>query len=315
VSVHTTDREVAHSQLTKIFAEHDLEVSHDNRLDFNLEVVPSESFVLGRMGFGVEISFEAPPMESSYQINIPLRGSAVLTQRGRRTAASAGRSGIVMGPLWPVSYRWDEFSSQFAIKLPRRRLEAHAARLFGLNRVDAIEFEPTFDLTTAAGQAVMATVNFAFAELARPGGLATIPSARDEFESSMMTQLLSVIPSQYTPMVNRAGAGPTDRIVRDVIDYIERNPAAVRETADLVQLSGLPPRALQSAFREHVGVAPMAFVRGARLDRVRQDLLNGRGSVSEVASTWGFYHLGHFARHYRQRFGVSPSETLHSCTV
>ncbi|WP_420820345.1 helix-turn-helix domain-containing protein [Rhodococcus jostii] len=34
-----------------------------------------------------------------------------------------------------------------------------------------------------------------------------------------------------------------------------------------------------------------------------------RRSINEVAATWGFHPSGHFARHYRTRFGVSPSET------
>lgn len=310
MNMRTTDPDVAHSELTKIYVEHDLKVSHDDRLDFALDLVPSESIVLGRIGFGVEICLEAPPMESAYQVNIPLRGTCVLAQRGRRSTAAAGREGIVMDPVTSVSYRWDENSTQLAIKLPRGRLEAHAARLAGISRPGTIEFEPSFDLTTAGGQAVLATVNFAFAELARPGGLEAIPSARDGLESLLMTQLLSVVPNQYTPLLNQPGGTATDRTVRDLVERIKRDPAAVRETADLVAMSGLSPRALQLAFREQVGVSPITFVREVRLDRVHQDLLNGRGSVSEVAATWGFHHPGHFARHYRTRFGVSPSKTL-----
>ncbi|MCG3754025.1 AraC family transcriptional regulator [Amycolatopsis sp. Poz14] len=312
LAVRTADPQIAHAELQKLFVEHELQVSRDGRLDFTLDVVPSESFVFGRMGFGVEICFEAPPMESAYQINIPLRGTCVLDQHGRKCTAEAGRQGVVMDPVAPVSYRWDEVSRQFATKLPRQRFEAHAARLVGASRAETIEFEPCFDLTSEAGQSVMATMDFVFAELSRPGGLAAIPSARSELESLLMTQLLAVVPNQYTPMLNQPGGSGADRAVRDLVDRIERDPAAVRDTADLVAMSGLAPRALQLAFREHVGTGPMAFVRGVRLDRVRHDLLNGRGSVTEVAATWGFHHPGHFARHYRERFGVSPSETLRS---
>jgi len=48
-----------------------------------------------------------------------------------------------------------------------------------------------------------------------------------------------------------------------------------------------------------------------RLDRVRTDLSMGRSeSVSASAARWGLFHLGRFARQYREKFGELPSETL-----
>ena len=37
-------------------------------------------------------------------------------------------------------------------------------------------------------------------------------------------------------------------------------------------------------------------------------------SVSEVATRWGFTHLGRFAGAYRLRYGVPPSQTLRDRT-
>jgi transcriptional regulator GlxA family with amidase domain len=58
----------------------------------------------------------------------------------------------------------------------------------------------------------------------------------------------------------------------------------------------------------------MADRRNVRLDRAHADLLSGPTdtSVSDVATRWGFTHLGRFADQYRRKFGVLPSETARS---
>lgn len=57
-------------------------------------------------------------------------------------------------------------------------------------------------------------------------------------------------------------------------------------------------------------MSPMQYLRGVRLDRAREDLQAGVGTVSDIAYQWGFTNLGRFARAYRERFGELPSDTL-----
>ncbi len=57
----------------------------------------------------------------------------------------------------------------------------------------------------------------------------------------------------------------------------------------------------------------MAYLKQKRLEAARRTLLTAEPlttSVTEVATQWGFFHLGRFARDYRQLFGELPSETL-----
>ncbi|MGM7645921.1 AraC family transcriptional regulator [Nocardia sp. JW2] len=310
VSFRSTDREAAHDQLTKTFAEHVLQIDGEHDLDFRLDVVPSQQFLMSRIQFGAAVGFEAPPMQSCYQINIPIDGSANLTQGNERRAVEAGSGGLAMRPGEPLLLRWDARTSQYAIKLPRASIEAHAAKLAGLPAGENIEFDLSFDLTTGAGRALVATADFTYAELARPGGVVALPWARRELESVFMSQLLWVIPNQLTALLNRTDGDSRHARIREVIDHIDRHPDLQLTVADLTELAGVGPRALQTGFRQVVGVSPTAYVRGVRLDRVHQDLVNGRGSVTDIAARWGFYHPGHFARHYRTRFGMTPSETL-----
>jgi len=82
---------------------------------------------------------------------------------------------------------------------------------------------------------------------------------------------------------------------------------------DLCRAAGVSERALEYAFKEVMGLTPMAYLVRLRLHRVRQALLAGtQGSttVSAVALDWGFWHFGDFSRAYKECFGELPSDTL-----
>lgn len=69
-------------------------------------------------------------------------------------------------------------------------------------------------------------------------------------------------------------------------------------------------RLLQVLFAAE-GLTVSGWIRDRRLAQARRDLedpaLAGR-TVTEIAGTWGFRNPGHFARVFRARFGVSPSD-------
>jgi transcriptional regulator GlxA family with amidase domain len=128
------------------------------------------------------------------------------------------------------------------------------------------------------------------------------PASRDDFQS---IRLLEPTPP------------PTSRVpdtVQSAIAFIDTHaaePIGLTEIASAVQLS---PRALQAAFRRHLGTTPLAQLRAVRMARVHADLQSARPgdgqTVSVVANRWGISQLSRFARDYRQRYGVSPRQTL-----
>ena len=50
------------------------------------------------------------------------------------------------------------------------------------------------------------------------------------------------------------------------------------------------------------------FMRDYRLDRAMSMLKNHEGNVSEVASRTAFASTKHFARVFREKFGMAPSD-------
>ncbi|WP_018913337.1 helix-turn-helix domain-containing protein [Thiomonas sp. FB-6] len=76
----------------------------------------------------------------------------------------------------------------------------------------------------------------------------------------------------------------------------------------------MSPRTLETAFKGHFELSPLAYARRQRLLAARAALRDPtcESSVTQIALAHGFVHMSRFAAQYRQAFGVSPSDTLRS---
>lgn len=305
----TDDLDVARTRISETFADHDVRVADGRTIDFQLDLAPASRVTLGQLGYGADVTIDGPPMQLCYHVNLPIAGCCDVSQGGVSGTTTAGLTGNAFGPDAPLTIRFAPDATQYVVKLPRDLLETHAAKLVGRPCTEPIDFALTFDTTSGAGRALVATAGFLYAELARPEGLATMPAARQEMESALMTQLLTAIPSRLSRQLAARPAGTGRSRVREVMDFLDAHPEDVTSTADLAATVGVSERSLQAGFRELAGMSPMAYLRGVRLDRVNLELATRGGSVTDVAARWGFFHPGRFAHQYRDRFGELPSDT------
>jgi len=113
---------------------------------------------------------------------------------------------------------------------------------------------------------------------------------------------------ERSPSLNRRVAA-----VRVCEAYMREHLDKTVTLIDLSVTSGLRLRSLINAFQAVTGFSPMAYFKRERLGGVRQALQRPhptRTRVIDVATSWGFWHMGHFTADYREMFGESPSETL-----
>lgn len=127
------------------------------------------------------------------------------------------------------------------------------------------------------------------------------------WHEAALFELLLALPRQDDRLPHDiAPRGAVDR----ALELIDADLAAELALGDLARGAGVGVRALTRGFQRRLGVSPMRYLQQRRLERARGDLLDGRGSVTDVAYRWGFGNLGDFALKYRERFGERPSETL-----
>jgi AraC-like DNA-binding protein len=100
------------------------------------------------------------------------------------------------------------------------------------------------------------------------------------------------------------------RAYRYLQAHLDCADLTVREIADDM---GVTERALQSAFKAHLGMTPGEIVQRCRVERIRADLLRDDApgtSVIETAARWGIRNRSTLITSYRKYFRETPSHTL-----
>lgn len=103
-----------------------------------------------------------------------------------------------------------------------------------------------------------------------------------------------------------------DTIVRQAEQYLRTQLDGVYDSRALSTALGIGERQLERLFRDAYGHGPCHWHQMARLNLARSALLHARGAVgvTEIATRFGFAHLGRFSVMYRDVFGESPRDTL-----
>lgn len=152
-----------------------------------------------------------------------------------------------------------------------------------------------------------------FAELYGRYALASIQHVRADSVSMPMAASEMVQTSRASQIADDVSArlpAKYRRAYRYLMDNLEQKDLSVREVASQI---GVTERAMQAAFKQHLGLSPSELIRRQRMERIRDHLLDDDAPVSrvlDVAKKWGVEHRSTLINGYRRVFHEAPSETL-----
>jgi len=124
---------------------------------------------------------------------------------------------------------------------------------------------------------------------------------------------LLAVPQEVEPMHGRH-AIPRRQIVRTSMEFADQHVGEYLSVQQLATAAGVSERTLRDAFQHCFGLAPVQYLNRRTLHQVRRGLESADPSVAtvtEIATEFGVWELGRFARDYCNLFGELPSETLH----
>ena len=160
----------------------------------------------------------------------------------------------------------------------------------------------SFDLVGGPGRSWTALVRLLLQRAApagRAGSLSRAMAAR--WRDLVISGLALTVEHPYARRAGRLQAR-RPRTVKRTLDAMHAEPGGSSPRPSWPRIAGVGVRVLQESFRQHVGMPPLTYLRRLRLDGVHAELSRAdpwQVSVSEVATRWGFTHLGRFAGAYR----------------
>ena len=131
-----------------------------------------------------------------------------------------------------------------------------------------------------------------------------------EAEEEILAVIMKLL-SEQTPVIPKLTTG--EKISLDIRDKVFGHMDGYMNISSLAKEYNISEQTLQNSFKSLFGYTPKHFFRLLKLNLVHRELMENNPEqtiVSEIASKWGFVHMGRFSAYYKELFGEYPSVTL-----
>ncbi|MBN3819879.1 helix-turn-helix domain-containing protein [Paraburkholderia sp. Se-20369] len=168
-------------------------------------------------------------------------------------------------------------------------------------------------LSDAQGLALGVRLSALIDDAQRNPGCLEYAATRRMFRDAMLGMFLDALDQAVGAERRDITHATYSDIVRRCERHLRERPEEPVTVLELCRALRCSRRTLQTSFQRVADVTPVAYLRTIRLNAVRRLLRTTSAQhlgVGEAAASWGFTHLGYFAREYRDLFGELPSQTL-----
>jgi AraC-like DNA-binding protein len=138
------------------------------------------------------------------------------------------------------------------------------------------------------------------------------PEAARRLEQALIEAMVDVLANreEHDDSLAHGRHAIVMRCFRRVVEESSEEPLYIPEICKAIRVS---ERTLRMCCQEYLGMGPKRYLLLRRMHLVRRVLRQAatdETSVTDIATRYGFWHLGRFAVEYHSLFGESPSATL-----
>lgn len=239
----------------------------------------------------------AEEKDNSLLITIPHAGDVLFEQASRQTRCVPGSFLVEQGDM-PYEFSHAQRNKLWVLKVPTSSVQS---RLGPTERLSAL----TFDATSGVGSFFVGAVRNTI------DSIEVINDAARELAGQQLLDLLCLsmrsddrILDSSVSTIRAAHLQRAEQFIRDTLANPNLTPLHVAESC------GISLRYLQGLFAENE-CSVAGYIRDKRLTRCHETLKMAHDSstMAQIAHKWGFYDHAQFCKHYRSRFGCTPSDT------
>ncbi|WGL50368.1 AraC family transcriptional regulator [Nocardioides sp. BP30] len=318
--IRTNDPAEASARAAGHFYPNRIEAPTADGFGMEMRVVDLGVIAAALVRFDTETSYSILEREDAYHVTVGLSGAVDVWIQRRHLVADPS-VGVVAGPSTPARVSgWRSGRDWLlGVKVGRPALECQLRALIGRDVEEEIRFDVEMRLDRGIGpqwlRLAQGLLDDAADRTGESDAIGWHPLLAARTSDAVMTGLLLACDNQFSDFLWRAGrqAGPAS--VQRAIEIIEERPNEPLTISGIAAEVGISVRALQSGFRQTLGVTPGSYLTQVRLERAHRTLREApRGSLSatSVALMWGFGNYGRFSAKYRERYGETPAATLRS---
>lgn len=307
--MRTRQLDEAIDAVTEVYCPHRVQAFGPARdMEVTLEVAHATLQPVVHLSYGVPVAIDAGTFPRLFLMMHCAQGAASARQGGRDAEWRMGQT-LPFSAGLETQLRFDRAFVQQGIRLDLDQLEKLCARMIGrpLDRPLQFELRPFSAMFETIWQR---TLNYLLSQ--DKGVLPLTGPARAAFDEYLLTLLLTQHPHNFSEDLAQPVAGPVPGVVRRAERFMRDRAATPITVTDVAAHLDITLRSLQQGFRQWRATTPQAALRRIRLDLARDLLLaaDREASVTEIALSCGFSHLGRFSAYYQSAFGEPPSATL-----
>lgn len=306
--------------MAAICGPHGLQVQRPRQIQFNHSgtVLRAMASTLGYVEYGTDVTVSVSDSEplNCYSLSLPLSGEQELSARGQLWQSDQDK-GLIVSPHEAQDLAISGNCRKVIVSIPRQALQ-HVLESLLQRPVDApIAFEPHMDAASGQQAAWWRMVKFFAGELDRCGDWLNHQLMAPDLEQTLLKGLLLAQPHNYSEALAETMRPACPHYLVRARQFIHDHGREDIALEDIERAAGVSRYKLFEEFRQYFGQTPMAYLKRYRLEAVRRDILAdlAASSVSAIALSWGFSHLGRFSGDYKALFGETPSETLKRASV